>query len=319
MATKKEVKIINDIKVNYINMEKAIVEQLNFNVDHGPSIGGFREEIWKSLFEQIVPKKFSVERSVFIIDSNGHVSNEVDLAIFDEQYTPYIFRYGTLKFIPIEAIAVVIECKSTHIDKESLTNWVKSIDKLKTSFNSVARMATSIIMNTEEQLKKEEITNTQTSTRPIKILCYVKDSEIHDNDLCTLFDFIIQAKQCKDTENNSIKKSQKSRLIVSCRNDEKNLIYWHKELNHNGIDNVKNDWGYKNENIEKAEKLTLEKFAVSENTILTLIFQLNQLLMLINNPILFPHMSYVELFNNPDKFLNNKEIQEKDIINNELT
>jgi hypothetical protein len=44
----------------------------------------------------------------------------------------------------------------------------------------------------------------------------------------------------------------------------------------------------------------LSDLAVSNNgkesSLLTLIFQLNQLLMIINNPMLFPHKAYVEMF-----------------------
>ena len=80
-------------------MEKEIVNQLNYVVKHGTTLRSSREYIWKSLFERIVPKKFNIDRSVFIIDSYGNISKKVDLAIYDEQYTPYIFCYGTIKFI----------------------------------------------------------------------------------------------------------------------------------------------------------------------------------------------------------------------------
>ena len=85
------------------------------------------------MFKNIVPKKFVIEQSVFLIDSQGNVSNEVDLAIFDEMYTPYIFRYYDLKFIPIEAVAVVVECKSKSMKEEELRRWTESISELKTS------------------------------------------------------------------------------------------------------------------------------------------------------------------------------------------
>lgn len=124
---------------------------------------------------------------VFIIDSYGHGSNEVDSAIFDEQYTPYILRYGTLKFIPIEA--VVIECKSRYIDKKGLLNWSNSINNLRTSFNSVTRMANKIVMNNEKDINIS--TMTQTSTRPIKILCFVRYRSVSSKELKENFNFII--------------------------------------------------------------------------------------------------------------------------------
>lgn len=61
------------------------------------------------MFKRTISQKFVIEQSVFLIDSKGNVSNGVDLAIFDEMYTPYIFRYYDLKFIPLEAMAVVVE------------------------------------------------------------------------------------------------------------------------------------------------------------------------------------------------------------------
>ena len=74
-----------------------------------------RDRVWKSLFEMIIPKKYCIEQSVFIIDSYGNISREVDLAVYDEMYTPYIFNYGEIKFIPIEAVAVVVQCKKMCI------------------------------------------------------------------------------------------------------------------------------------------------------------------------------------------------------------
>ena len=126
-------KIITKIKENYASLEKGIVNQLYFEAEHGATIGHYREKIWAEMFKRIVPRKFVVEQSVFLIDSRGKVSNEVDLAIFDELYTPYIFRYYDLKFIPIEAVAVVVECKSKSMKEEELRRWTESISELKTS------------------------------------------------------------------------------------------------------------------------------------------------------------------------------------------
>ena len=126
-------KIIKNIKENYASLEEGIVNQLYFAGHHGSTIGHYREKIWSEMYKNILPKKFVIEQSVFLIDSQGNVSNEVDLAIFDETYTPYIFRYYDLKFIPIEAVAVVVECKSTSMNAEQMGAWVQNISGLKTS------------------------------------------------------------------------------------------------------------------------------------------------------------------------------------------
>ena len=112
--TKKAVNTaIEKIAKNYNQLEQSLVNQLRLELSkQNVTIGTYRERIWKSLFEMIIPKKYCIEQSVFIIDSYGNISREVDLAVYDEMYTPYIFNYEEIKFIPIEAVAVVVQCKS---------------------------------------------------------------------------------------------------------------------------------------------------------------------------------------------------------------
>ena len=80
--TRGEQGVVQNIIANYQQTERFIVEQLYMeNELHGPTTGSMRENVWRGLFEMIVPKKFVIEHSVFIIDSNGRISREVDLAI----------------------------------------------------------------------------------------------------------------------------------------------------------------------------------------------------------------------------------------------
>jgi hypothetical protein len=283
--------VICEIIKNYKNLEESIVSQLFLSVsNHQLTTGTFREHIWKSLFEQIIPKKFVIEQGIFIIDSNGIISREVDLAVFDEQYTPYIFNYGNIRFIPIEAVAVVIQCKSRSLDIDSLKDWSDSIDNLKTDIQSIVRIANRILDYKTEVLDKkiekpedEKHNMTQTATRPIKILCHLNGK---NNQVSNLFDIEIAA-------NENIKGL---RIMSGCKDS---LNDWYMHLNHaqTGYD----PWILKPQLKNKLSELKVSKSVngeIKENTLLTLIFQLNQLLMIINNPIFFPHIAYVEMFKN---------------------
>lgn len=226
------------------------------------------------------------------MDSSGNISNEIDLAIFDEQYIPYIFGFENIKFIPIEAVAVVIECKSTNLDQDTLEKWSKSIDILGTSLNSIVRMQARVVITDSNSLSQTS-KSTQTSTRPIKILCHIAQKE--NSSIQELFDLVLQGEK------------DKINLHIS---DNKRLSKWYKELNHHKSEgNIENYiMEYNDKNLQSGEKAKnqpdpyLNEFIImekgeKENTILSLIFVLNQLLMLINNPIFFPHRSYVKLFN----------------------
>lgn len=271
-------KVRKAIIENYKKAEKSFVSQLNFTVpNHPPTIGGFREEIWKQLFEQIVPKKYVIEQSVFLIDSNENVSNEVDLAIFDEMYTPYIFRKGRIKFIPIEAVAAVVQCKSQNVeideDIKNIKKWCDSINNLNTSGDSITRLA---------QLMSVGPAKYQTGTRPIKILCSLQKPS---KKLTKSFDIYIIAN----------KKPPRIKIKIP-HEDDWNLANWHGQLNMCG--NSKTELKYP----EVMYSRKLSDYQVIDEkgqlvSLLTLNLQLNQLLMLINNPMFFPHKAYADMFN----------------------
>lgn len=269
---------------NYRETEKAIVAQLNFEVEHGPIIGGFREEIWKELFKQLVPKKFVIEQNVFLMDSFENVSKEVDLAIFDEMYTPYIFRNGRIKFIPIEAVAAVVQCKSNELNSENLKTWSDSVRALHTSPCAIVRTADKIITQNPP---------TQTGTRPIMVLCHL-DSTLRKT---VPFDFELAA-------DNGEKR-------IHVRTDPgRSLNDWYIALNHVGRSDVE-----ERGKIPPEFDHMLSEYRIiddvgqpkEEVTLLSFNLQFNQLLMLINNPMPFPHKAYADLFNRVNSKMSDKD------------
>ncbi len=280
--------IVQNIIANYQQAERALVEQLYMeNELHGTTTGSMREDVWCGLFEMIVPKKFVIEHSVFIIDSGGKISREVDLAIVDETYTPYIFHYGKLKFIPVEAVAAVVECKSKIIKKREriqLETWCKSIQALKTAKQSIARLATGISTGPA---------STQQSTRPIRVLCALTPkvgSEIRE-----MFDFVLTASK------------RPERIDIWENKTYDNLFSWYETLNFyekpKELQALLHDsrQGKLIEAAKELEKISIQSYEIRDRnnkniSLLSFNFQFNQLLMLINNPMLFPHREYVNMF-----------------------
>ena len=304
-------KIIGDIISNYQDLEKSIVAQLDMcNRLHPGTTGTSREDIWLQLFERIVPKKFVIEHSIFIIDSYCNVSTEIDLAIIDNSYTPYIFQYGKLKYVPIEAAAAVVECKSSSIafhdeksdsesNKADLTNWFKRISNLRTSRESIVRMAAGTVVkgvtyngnsNEEKTPAVSYHTSTQTSTRPIRIFCgYDTQISKEGNNFKKLkeyFDFILLAR------------SGTGNVEITVKEEMDNLQKWYMELDHYKNKSEENDIQVIKNNELKNYKL--KQLEVNQGgkmvNLLTFNFQLNQLLMLLNNPIFFPHLAYAQMF-----------------------
>lgn len=288
--------VLLTIARNYKDIETSIVNQLLLEVpNHYPTGGSYREAVWESLFKMVVPRKYCIEQGVFIIDAFGHKSKEVDLAIFDELYTPYIFNYGKIKFIPIEAVAAVVQCKSGNLDKKAIEEWEESIRVLTTSMDSVARMATYMVDNLDNpHNRKNDLT--QTATRPVKILCTLAGKNSL-NKYIDRFDIIL-----------SVDKEEK-KLYKRIPGETWSLENWNDSMNHaiqgsKDLQDIEYRKSRKMSLATKRENL-LQELKVSqtvkideeeENVILSLIFQLNQLLMVINNPMLFPHHAYAKRF-----------------------
>lgn len=335
----KSKKMISKIMENYKSRNDIICGELDLASVHGGTTGSNREDFWMNLFRDIIPQKFAMEKNVIIIDSKGNCSNEVDIAVIDNQYTPYVFKYGNLKFIPIEAVAIAIECKSTSWDKDSLEKWSTNIEKLEASSAGITRIVSGNAIG---------VTNTsQKRTTPIKILASIRlntDGETIEK-IEDYFDFILTY---KTPDSNDDEKKQKKRkrkkatkhiLHYEVPNANKKLGWWSEKLNnHDESDKEIEDkplrikvFGHKNpyikskleqyntnnifesaeiDIIEKGEDKdgnviedayyviedTLESLEIKENPLLSLNFQLNQLLMLINNPMTFPHFAYAKMF-----------------------
>ncbi|MFT4451824.1 DUF6602 domain-containing protein [Parvimonas sp. G1425] len=290
---------INDIKENYLKMERELVTQLNYDVtNHQLTAGTYREEIWADFFRRIIPKKFNIARSVFIIDSKENISNEVDIAIYDEQYTPYIFNYGLIKFIPIEAVAAVVQCKSRSLDRDDLLNWTNSINNLQTSNDSIVRLATYIHVGKESRCDA-----IQTATKPIKILCHIPTNET-SNDYTYgrhYFDIVIEAYQKSKSSKEQTQNNTEYNGNLKINFSDENLLDVLKNYNQadkKELGNLKEDKKLKSETLvnRKISDYVIHK-GKEEYSLLSFIFQFNQMLMMINNPMFFPHKAYVDMFN----------------------
>jgi len=82
------------------------------SMGHSVPKGDASEYIWIDLFTTYLPDRYRVERA-FIVDSDGSFSDQIDVVIFDRQYSPFIFNYKGQIIIPAESVYAVFESKQT--------------------------------------------------------------------------------------------------------------------------------------------------------------------------------------------------------------
>jgi len=108
-------------------------------IKHSVGNGDNSEGGWKEFLDKILPKKYGVDNG-YVIDCEGNVSDQIDIIIYDNLYSPYIMSSGSgVKYIPSEAVYAIIEIKPT-ITKAYLkyaNDKVESVKKLKRTARGV--------------------------------------------------------------------------------------------------------------------------------------------------------------------------------------
>lgn len=117
------------------------------SITHDGKYGGVTEKHFIKILRQYLPNRYSVD-SAIIIDCNGKTSDQIDVVIYDRQYTPTLLDQQNHKYVPAEAVYAVFEVKPS-IDGNRLKYASKkaaSVRKLKrTSVNF--RTATGVGQN----------------------------------------------------------------------------------------------------------------------------------------------------------------------------
>lgn len=81
-------------------------------IAHEGEKGGASEDVWRTLLQRHLPLRYQVETG-FVVDSDGNFSEQVDIIIFDRQYSPLVFELGTRRIFPAESVYAVLEAKQS--------------------------------------------------------------------------------------------------------------------------------------------------------------------------------------------------------------
>lgn len=79
---------------------------------HSVAKGSASERVWLELLDKYLPQRYQA-RSAFVVDSDGEFSEQIDVVIFDRQYSPFIFNFEGELVIPAESVYAVLEAKQT--------------------------------------------------------------------------------------------------------------------------------------------------------------------------------------------------------------
>lgn len=77
---------------------------------HPVTKGDASEKVWLALLQTYLPKRYQAERA-HVVDSRGAFSDQIDVVIFDRQYSPFILTMHDQIFVPAESVYAAFEAK----------------------------------------------------------------------------------------------------------------------------------------------------------------------------------------------------------------
>lgn len=129
-----------DLKQLFNGLQKQMSAQLNTNrefIEHPGSKGDALENAWIEWLRKYLPGRYCVDKAI-VIDHKGNTSQQMDIVIYDNWYTPFIFNQNGFYYIPAEGVYAVFEVKPDikgNVGKKSYIEYagekIESVRKLK--------------------------------------------------------------------------------------------------------------------------------------------------------------------------------------------
>ncbi|STN25082.1 Uncharacterised protein [Escherichia coli] len=64
------------------------------------------------MLDTYLPKRYQAANA-FVVDSLGNFSDQIDVVVFDRQYSPFIFKFNEQIIVPAESVYAVFEAKQS--------------------------------------------------------------------------------------------------------------------------------------------------------------------------------------------------------------
>jgi len=104
-----------DLRELFLSLQDQLTARLQTNrtvIGHPGAKGSATEESWREMLREYLPKRYCVSKA-FVIDADGARSDEIDLVIYDQQYSPFLFKQDGAVFIPAESVYAIFEIKQS--------------------------------------------------------------------------------------------------------------------------------------------------------------------------------------------------------------
>ena len=151
------------VEVRYVILERfhadiqQRLETARQTFGHPGTKGDASQGVWLEMLSAYLPKRYEAT-SAHVVDSNGNFSDQIDVVIFDRQYSPFIFNFQQQKIVPAESVYGVFEAKQSINLNEvryAQDNVLRAPDNQAAKRYPAAKQSTSKIPAVSRETRKE--------------------------------------------------------------------------------------------------------------------------------------------------------------------
>ena len=119
-------------------LQKDMCSKADFSqvLNHPTDKGDNTESNWINWFNEYLPKRYKASTAT-ILDSKGGISEQIDVVIYDEQYSYLAFNHNGILYLPAESVYAVFEVKQ-NINKEYMEYAGKKAESVRCLFRTSA-------------------------------------------------------------------------------------------------------------------------------------------------------------------------------------
>jgi hypothetical protein len=178
-----------ELKQLFEGLQNQMVSQLSTNrkfINHPGSKGDALENAWIEWLQKYLPNRYSVEKAI-VIDSEGNTSHQIDIVIYDNWFTPFIFSQNGFHYIPAEGVYAIFEVKpDIQGSSDGGKNYIEYACEKIESVRTLKRTSTSMINSGVKQKARPlskiiggilSTTNTYTHQNNNTIEKYIKEND----------------------------------------------------------------------------------------------------------------------------------------------
>jgi hypothetical protein len=129
-----------DLAEIFRRVQQEMLAQLSVRrlFEHASTAGAATEHHWLELFDRYLPKRYRAAPA-FVVDSTGRRSRQIDIAIFDNLYSPPLFPHSSGIHLPAESVYAVFEVKPTFSRQ-----WLRDAAEKAASVHALHRTSVSV-------------------------------------------------------------------------------------------------------------------------------------------------------------------------------